>query len=286
QKEFEQRITARSLDPSTLSSVVMIQCAGTREEPKNYCSRICFAVSIKQALFLKKQNPEIAVYVLYRDMMTYGFTETFYTQARKAGVIFIRYTKDRKPEVMVSGPVPKVKCFEPTLGEDVEITADLVILAAGVVPELPAGLALAFGASCDTDGFFLEAESKWRPVDSIKEGVFACGLAHSPRTIAESVATAEAAAQRAIRILSRNRLPSGKVTAIVRHSLCSLCLQCIEACPYGARSLDTENEKILVNSAMCQGCGTCASVCPNKASVIEGFSTRQILEVIDAALCI
>lgn len=286
QKEFEQRITARSLDPSTLSSVVMIQCAGTREEPKNYCSRICCAVSIKQALFLKKQNPEISVYVLYRDMMTYGFTETFYTQARKAGVIFIRYTKERKPEVMVSGPVPKVKCFEPTLGEDVEITADLVILAAGVVPELPDGLASAFGASCGTDGFFLEAESKWRPVDSIKEGVFACGLAHSPRTIAESVATAEAAAQHAIRILSRNRLPSGKVTAIVRHSLCSLCLQCIEACPYGARSLDTENEKILVNSAMCQGCGTCASVCPNKASVIEGFSTRQILEVIDAALYI
>ena len=141
QKEFEQKITARSLDPSTLSSVVMIQCAGTREEPKNYCSRICCAVSIKQALFLKKQNPEIAVYVLYRDMMTYGFTETFYTQARKAGVLFIRYTKDRKPEVMVSGPVPKVKCFEPTLGEDVEITADLVVLAAGVVPELPAGLA-------------------------------------------------------------------------------------------------------------------------------------------------
>jgi heterodisulfide reductase subunit A len=159
-----------------------------------------------------------------------------------------------------------------------------VILAAGVVPELPAGLALAFGASCDTDGFFLEAESKWRPVDSLKEGVFACGLAHSPRTIAESVATAEAAAQRAIRILSRNRLSSGKVTAIVRHSLCSLCMQCIEACPYGARSLDTENEKILVNSAMCQGCGTCATVCPNKSSVIDGFSPRQILESIDAAL--
>jgi heterodisulfide reductase subunit A len=286
QMEFEQRITARSLDPLTLSSVVMIQCAGTREEPKNYCSRICCAVSVKQALFLKKQNPEIAVYVLYRDMMTYGFTETYYTQARKAGVIFIRYTKERKPEVMVTGPVPKVKCFEPILGEDVEITADLVILAAGVVPELPAGLTSAFGASCDTDGFFLEAESKWRPVDSIKEGVFACGLAHSPRTIAESVATAEAAAQRAIRILSRIRMPSGKVTAIVRHSLCSLCGQCIEACPYGARSLDMENEKILVNPAMCQGCGTCASVCPNKSSVIEGFSTRQILEVIDAALCI
>lgn len=285
QKEFEQKISERFIDPASLSSVVMIQCAGTREEPKNYCSRICCAVSIKQALYLKKNNPEIDIYVLYRDMMTYGFTEAFYTQARKAGIIFIRYTKDRKPEVSISGAMPKVKCFEPVLGKDIEIEADLVILAAGVSPNLPEDLAFAFGASCDADGFFTEAESKWRPVDSIKEGVFACGLAHSPRNIAESIATAEAAAQRAIRILSRERLLSGKVTAKVRHSLCSLCEQCIEACPYGARSLDTDNDKILVNPIMCQGCGTCATVCPNKASVIEGFSARQMLEIIDAALC-
>jgi heterodisulfide reductase subunit A len=284
QKEFEQKISERSLLPASLSSVVMIQCAGTREEPRNYCSRVCCSVAVKQALFLKKNNPGIAVYVIYRDMMTYGFTETYYTQARSAGVIFIRYTKDRKPEVVVSEPSPVVKCFEPILGENLEITADLVILAAGVIPNLPAGLAFAFGASCDDDGFFQEAESKWRPVDSIKEGVFACGLSHSPRTIAESIATAEAAAQRAIRILSKQQIHSGKVTAKVRHSLCSLCGQCINACPYGARSIDADNEKIIINPVMCQGCGTCSVVCPNKSSVIEGFTPRQILEVIDAAL--
>jgi heterodisulfide reductase subunit A len=284
QKEFEDKIAERSIDPASISSVVMIQCAGTREEPKNYCSRICCCVALKQALFFKKHNPEIAIYVLYRDMMSYGFTETYYTQARNAGVIFIRYTKDLKPEVDVSDSGLKVRCLEPILGENVEIAADLIILAAGVIPNLPAGLTSAFGSSCDTDGFFLEAESKWRPVDSIKEGVFACGLAHSPRNIAESVATAEAAAQRAVRILSKKLLPSGKVVAKVRHSLCSLCKQCIEACPYGARSIDTDNEKILINPVMCQGCGICATVCPNKSSVIEGFSPRQILEVIDAAL--
>ena len=136
----------------------------------------------------------------------------------------------------------------------------------------------------DADGFFQEAESKWRPVDSLKEGVFACGLAHSPRNIAETVATAEATAQRALRILSRERLPAGKIVAKVRHSICSLCERCIDECPYKARTIDYENEKVLVNPAMCQGCGSCAAICPSGASVLEGFLERQMLEVIDAAM--
>jgi len=141
-----------------------------------------------------------------------------------------------------------------------------------------------FGVRRDRDGFFEEAESKWRPVDSLKEGVFACGLALSPRTIAESIATAEAAAQRALRILSRERLATGKVVASVRHSLCSLCEQCVNACPYGARALDEDLERLVVNPAMCQGCGACAAVCPNDASVLEGFPAQQMLAMIDAAI--
>ncbi len=141
-----------------------------------------------------------------------------------------------------------------------------------------------FGATLDQDGFFQEAESKWRPVDSLKEGVFACGLAHSPRNIPEAIATAEAAAARALRILSRERLRSGKVVATVRHSLCSLCERCIDACPYGARTLDLDHENVLVNPAMCQGCGSCAAVCPNSASVLEGFQEQQMFETIDAAI--
>jgi len=219
--------------------------------------------------------------------MTYGFTESYYTQARKAGIIFIQYDIDEKPQMNVAGGSDKplrVNAFDPILGRDIEISADLAVLATGVVPNLPDDLAQSFGANIDQDGFFQEAESKWRPVDSLKEGIFACGLAHSPRSIAESIATAEAAAQRALRILYRENLPAGKVVAKVRHSICSLCELCIEACPYGARTIDRDLEQVMVNPVMCQGCGSCAAVCPSSASILEGFSIHRMLDVIDAAL--
>jgi heterodisulfide reductase subunit A len=233
---------------------------------------------------MKEQNPTIAVYVLYRDMMTYGFTETYYTRARKNDIGFIQYSLENKPRVEVSQGVVTVSVFEPIIGQTIEISTDLLVLATGVVPNLPADLAAAYGIDRDMDGFFQEAESKWRPVDALKEGVFACGLAHSPRSIAESIATAEAAAQRSLRLLNRKNLPAGKVLARVHHSLCSLCERCIEACPYGARMLDVDQQKVIVNPLMCQGCGSCATACPNKASVLEDLRQEQMLDVIDAAL--
>ncbi len=287
QKELEQRIGQNQVDPQALSVVVMIQCVGSREEPRNYCSRICCLGTLKHALYLKKQNPALSVYVLYRDMMTYGFTESYYTQAREMGVLFIQYTLDGKPEVLVEqGDDVKlqVRLFEPIIGREVVIEADLVVLATGVTPQLPASLADAFGADLDADGFFKEADSKWRPVDALKEGVFACGLAHSPRSIDETIATAEAAAQRALRILGQAYLPAGKLTAEVRHALCCLCERCIEACPYGARTIDREENRMIVNPVMCQGCGACAVACPNFASVLNGYSCQQMFDVIDAAI--
>jgi heterodisulfide reductase subunit A len=284
QQELEQGLATDKIDPEQLGSVVMIQCVDCREEPRNYCSRVCCANSLKQTLHLKKKHPALAVYILYRDMMAYGFSETYYTRAREAGAIFIQYQVDRKPRVHSDRQNLEVAVFEPILGRSLQIQTDLVVLATGVSPVLPLDLAQTFGATLDRDGFFQEAESKWRPVDALKEGVFACGLAHSPRNIPESIATAEAAAARALRILSRDRLRSGKVVATVRHSLCSLCERCIDACPYGARELDFDNQKVLVNPVMCQGCGACAAVCPNSASVLEGFQKQQIFEVIDAAI--
>jgi heterodisulfide reductase subunit A len=284
QKELEQKLADDKIDPGALTSVVMIQCVDSREEPRNYCSRVCCANSLKHALDIKEKNPELAVYILYRDMMAYGFTEAYYTRARKAGVIFIQYQVDKKPRVQSDKESLEVTVFEPILGRLLQIQADLVVLATGVIPILPQDLAQTFGATVDQDGFFQEAESKWRPVDSLQEGIFACGLAHSPRNIPEAIATAEAAAVRALRILSRERLRSGKVVATVHHSLCSLCERCIDACPYGARTLDLDHENVLVNPAMCQGCGFCAAVCPNSASVLEGFQEQQMFEVIDAAI--
>jgi heterodisulfide reductase subunit A2 len=284
QSEVERQLADGRLDASKLDTVVMIQCVDSRQEPRNYCSRVCCASALKQAFAVKERNPQASVFVLHRDMMTYGFSEAAFTRARQAGIIFIPYRLDRPPRVEPAEGAVTVTVEEPILQRTVQIEAQLVVLATGIVPTLPRELADAFGAHVDPDGFFQEAESKWRPVDSLKEGVFACGLALSPRTITESIATAEAAAQRALRILSRERLATGKVTAGVRHSLCSLCEQCINACPYGARSLDPELEQVLVNPAMCQGCGACAAVCPNDASYLEGYPAQQMLAMIDAAI--
>jgi len=284
QKELEQNLAQGTLEPGRLNSVVMIQCVDSREEPRNYCSRVCCANSLKHALDLKEKNSGLAVYILYRDIMTYGFAEAYYTRARQAGVIFIQYQVDKKPRVQTDNDRLAVSILEPIIGQPLQIKADLLVLATGIVPNLAPELSQMFGATLDQDGFFQEAESKWRPVDSLREGVFACGLAHSPRNIPEAITTAEAAAERALRVMAHERLPAGKLVAAVHPSLCSLCERCIDACPYGARTIDYDQEKVLINPVMCQGCGSCAAVCPNSASVLEGFLEQQMFEVIDAAL--
>jgi len=284
QHELEGKITDGSVDPANLSAVAMIQCVDSREEPRNYCSRICCTSALKNALYLKEQNPETAVYIFYRDIMTYGFLETYYTQARKAGVIFVQYEVDQKPQVSVENGRPLISATDPILGRSFQIQPDLLVLSTGIVPNNGRGLADLFGVEVNEDGFFQEAEYKWRPVDFLKEGIFMAGIAHSPRSITESIAMAEAAAQRALRILHSERLAAGGIVAEVRHSLCSLCERCIETCPYGARMKDEEEGKVIVDELMCQGCGSCAAVCPNSASVLRGYRDQQVFEVIDAAL--
>ena len=286
QSQFEKRLADKAFDHGSLGSVVMIQCVGSREEPRNYCSRVCCPTALKHALRLKFVNPDTAVYILYRDMMALGFAETYYTQARQAGVIFIQYEPSAKPEVVPGeGTQPvRVRAVDPILGRPVEIEADLVVLATGVVANAAPNVIQAFGIATDADGFVSEAESKWRPVDCLAEGVFACGLALAPRSVAETIATAEAAAQRALRILNRESLATGRIVASVRHSLCSVCQRCLPHCPYGARTVDLELDKIRINPAMCQGCGACAAICPNGAAVVLGWQEDAMLETIDAAL--
>ncbi len=288
QMGMEQLLSENSAKIGDLKAVAMILCVDSREEPRNYCSRVCCGSALRQIFALRKINPELSVYVLYRDMMTCGFQEAYLTKARRDGTMFIPYHPSGKPVVDIpeknEGGVLYVRVYDPVLRADVEIETDLLVLATGVEPVLPESLTSAYGAAVDEDGFFKEAEPKWRPVESLKEGVFACGLAHSPRSIPETIAQAQAAAQRALRILVKKNLPSGKVTAAVRESLCILCERCIDACPYGARSLDPDESRILVNPLMCQGCGACAAVCPNDASIVEGFLPGRMISAIDEVL--
>lgn len=287
QKELETRIGENRLDTDALTSVAMILCVDSREEPRNYCSRVCCPTALKQALWLKARNPDLRIHILYRDMMTCGLSESWYTEARRQGILFFQYKPEDKPQVSFStdetSPVT-LRLHDPILDAPVQIAADLLVLATGIEANLPEELALAYGVAADRDGFFEEADCKWRPVEALKAGVFGCGIALSPRSIAESVTSAEAAAGRALALLATQRLPAARTTAIVRHSLCSLCLRCIETCPYGARFLDDSEQQVQVNPAMCQGCGDCATVCPSGASMVEGFSHRSMFGAIEGTL--
>ncbi|NNG01857.1 MAG: FAD-dependent oxidoreductase [Desulfobacteraceae bacterium] len=288
-KEFEKKYDAREILPSALETVVMIQCVDCRKEPRNYCSRVCCPSALKDALMLKQQNPRVQVFILYRDMMTTGSVEMYYARARRDGVIFMQHDADAPPDVTftsggrTSGK-PVVRTRDPVLQRQVEITADLVVLSTGIIPHSVSSLLPFYGVETDPDGFIASADEKWRPVDSGREGVFVCGLALAPGNIADTVAGAEAAAQRSLRILNRRCLTGSKNTAFVRDSLCSLCERCIDTCPSGARQLDADSGRVVVNPGMCQGCGACAAVCPNDASVLSGYSGKQMLSVIDAAV--
>lgn len=284
QHELERKIEEGLMVREPPNVVAMIQCVGSREEPRNYCSRVCCSAALKNAIHLKEGRPETDVVVFYRDMMTYGFLETYYTKARRLGVVFVPFDVGDKPGVKLEDGKPIVVATDPILGRKIRVDPDLLVLSTGMVPEGTTELARLFGVEVNRDGFFQEAESKWRPVDFVKEGIFTAGIAHSPRSIGESIVMAGAAAERALRILASERITAGHVVAQVRTSLCSRCERCIDACPYGARWLDEDEEKIVVHALMCQGCGSCAAACPNGAAVLHGLSDPQVFDMIDAAL--
>ena len=281
---LEERIATGQLDAGALSAVAMIQCWRGRGEERPYCSKVCCPEMVKNVLALKERNPDLPVYVFYRDIMMPGFLETYYTRARRAGAIFIRYDKDNPPRVEFEDGKPVITARDPVLREDVIIRADVLSLSSGMEPSDVEDLLEVFGVETDENGFYREADYKWRPVDFLKQGVFACGTGLGPRRMGETVASAKAAAQRALRILNAETIARETVVASVRHSLCSLCQACVAACPYGARVVDLEHGRIRVDEILCQGCGACAAVCPNSATVLKGFHDGPMMAVIDAAL--
>ncbi len=272
-------------DFSHLASIVMIQCVGSRDNERRYCSRICCAQAIKNASLIKKKNPQAEIIVLYKDIRTYGFNEIYYQMARDLGVIFIRYDDDFKPELREDKDNLYVKVRDPILDEQIEFKADLVVLSAGVVPgQTNIETAQLLKVPLNEDGFFLEAHMKLRPVDFATDGVFICGLAHAPKNLEESIAQAIAAADRAGIMLSQEALEVLPAIAWIDENKCIGCGICEKMCAYQAHVLKKTERGIRseIIAASCKGCGSCASSCPQQAIVMRHYTNEQITAQIEA----
>jgi heterodisulfide reductase subunit A-like polyferredoxin len=266
-----------------LSSVVMIQCVGSRNEENPNCSRICCQSAIKNALHIKEDNPEARVFVLYRDIRTYGLLEEYYTKARELGVIFIHFTPQEPPQVLQTEDGLQVEVRDPILNRPLRIDADIVGLSAGLVAEDTEELAQILKLARNEEGHFLEAHVKLRPVDMGTEGVFVCGTAHSPMLISEAIAQALAASSRAVTYLSQEYLTLSAVTAKVDADKCAACLICVRACPFEVPRINEQGVSE-IDEALCQGCGVCAAECPAKAIELNWYEDLQIESEIDALL--
>jgi heterodisulfide reductase subunit A len=282
--DLDEAIGKRDEAVVSARSAVFIQCVGSREPDRPYCSRVCCSHSIESALRLKAINPAMAVYVLYRDIRTYGLRESIYKEARQKGVLFVRFDRDRKPLVETGNGMLRVTVFDPVLQRSIMIEPDILTLASGIETRDVEPLAKMFKVPLNPEGFFLEAHMKLRPVDFATEGVFVAGLAHWPKPTEECIAQAKAAASRASTVLARDFIAAGGVAAIVQKDLCSGCRACVECCPFGAIGYLEKEVKCEVNQALCKGCGTCAATCPSEAISLMGFSHLQLYRQIDEAL--
>jgi len=279
QLELEQRLHKGDFATGR-RNVVMIQCVGSRNDERPYCSRICCSMAVKNALKIKKLDPSASVYVLYRDIRTYGFREKYYKQAREAGVIFIRYEPDAPPLVSQdNGLVVSLK--SPDFPEPVEIETDCVVLSTGVDA---AGdnrrVADMLKVPLNADGFFVEAHLKLRPVEFATEGIFLCGLAHSPKHMDENISQARAAASRASTVLSKAYLEAGAQVSQVDQQKCISCMTCTKVCPYGAPTVNADHKAEII-AAKCMGCGICAAECPACAIQLNHFESRQFKDMLD-----
>ena len=274
-------------DPLVLEGrcAAFIQCVGSREPERPYCSKICCTHSVTSAVKLKEINPNMDVHVLYRDIRTYGAREDLYREARDRGVNFIRYSLDAKPGITVDGNGGlELITQDRVLGRPIILKPDFINLATAIVPSGLEGLANLFKVPLNSDRFFLEAHAKLRPVDFATDGVFLCGLAHYPKPIEESVAQALAAASRAATVLSQKYIETSGLTATIDAERCVGCQGCLDVCPFGAINYFEDRHICQVNKALCKGCGGCAATCPSGSVQLMGFRPHQLYAQIDKAL--
>ncbi len=284
QQELEEKLANKQFKAET---VVMIQCVGSRNEERSYCSRICCSQAVKNALKIKELSPETEVYILYKDMRTYGFIEDYYREAASKGVLFIRYDDENKPKVIQEDGKLKVIAWEPIIKTWVSVEPDILALSVATIPNPDnQRIAQMLKVPLSKDGFFLEAHMKLRPVDFATDGIFLCGLAHWPKSIEESISQACAAAARAITILSKDVLEVEGAIASVNEDFCSGCKFCEPVCEYGAIKMKEVDGKLRAHviEALCKGCGVCGSTCPSGAITMLHFTNDQILAQVKAAL--
>lgn len=277
QLELEEKIAGGTLDAHSVKQVVMIQCVGSREEGHKYCCRIGCIEAVKNVLKLKSLNPEIAVTVLYRDIRTYAFSELYYRQAREQGVLFVRYDVDKKPQVTEENGRLRVCVFDEALGMEIMLNPDYVVLTASVRPHPSSEeLATRLKVPLNSEGFFLEAHMKLRPLDFANDGMYLCGLAHNPKLLSESIAQAQGAAARAATILSQREMLISGIISVVDQERCVACLTCVRECPYEVPVISEEGVAY-IEPAACQGCGMCASVCPRRAIELQHYKDGQMI---------
>jgi len=291
QLELEGLVAQRDGRLTEVETVVMIQCVGCRDEKRNYCARVCCNQAIKNALKLKELNPKVDVYVLFRDMRTYGFAEDYYLEASNKDVKFIRYEPSAKPDVAPceenGRSFLRVTVPDPVLDKRIALDADMVVLSAAVVPsEGTQEIAKLFKVPLSPDGFLQEAHVKLRPVDFAAEGVFLCGSAHYPKHITETISQAYGAAGRALTVLSQDFVIASGAVCEVDEERCVSCGACITCCTYGAIEFhDTpKGKKARVNPVLCKGDGLCNTKCPTGAIVLKHFTDEEIISQIDAAM--
>lgn len=280
QRELEDLLAER--DPGDDETYVMIQCVGSREEPDNYCSRICCQDALKNSIAIKQKNPDATVVVLYRDMRAYGLKEDYYKQARDLGILFFLFTPDEKPVVEPGSDGCRVSLPGKVMGKEIVIDADYVVLSTGLRPQPDATeFAKKYKLTCNVDEFFLEAHVKLRPVDFPSEGFFLAGLAHAPKNLEETISQSLAAAGRAGSLLSKEKLTVSGIISVHDRQMCMSCLACFRNCPFGSPFID-EDGMVSHNEVKCTGCGICAGVCPAKAFQVNFFRDDQILAMIDS----
>ncbi len=282
--ELDQKLLDDDPLLKKIDTAVFIQCVGSREPQRPYCSRLCCTHAIESALHLKELNPDLNVYILYRDMRTYGEREYLYRQARLAGVLFIPYTIDQKPRVTAGREGLKIEVYDRTLSETVRIRAGLLALATAIVPNSNEELTQLYKIPMNEDGYFVEAHAKLGPSEFATDGVFLCGMAHYPKTIDESVAQALAASSRAVALLAKKTIRVSGTVAEVDPMVCSGCGVCIDVCPYAAPSVIEAGlfaGKAEVNPVLCKGCGLCVASCRSGALNLKGFGEEQIMAMIN-----